>query len=159
MKNQILLDVFAASLDHLKKALHEVAEEQACRQPDGVVNHPAWTITHLCVAHDFLLQMLGDLPLCPKEWAGVASPGSTPSPDRSLYPRLDEALNVLNRQHDRIEALIRNATDEQLSQPSPESIRGFAPTIGHVVAYMLCAHENYHLAQLNIWKRALAAQS
>ncbi|HMO25438.1 MAG TPA: DinB family protein [Tepidisphaeraceae bacterium] len=157
MTHPTMLALFSDSLKWLHEAVADVDEARAADQPAGVVNHPAWTMTHLCVAHDFTLQLLGGAPLCPGGWAAIASPGSTPQPDRAMYPALSEAFAMLDRQHVEIDRLVRAAAPEQFAAESPEPIRAFAPTIGHVVAYMLLAHENYHLAQINVWKRVAAA--
>lgn len=157
MTHPTMLALFADSLKWLKDAVADVDDARAAEQPAGAVNHPAWTLTHLCVAHDFTLQLLGGTAICPAGWAAIASPGSTPTTDRAMYPSISEALAMLDRQHAEIDRLVRAAKPAQFAAESPENIRSFAPTIGHVIAYMLLSHENYHLAQIAVWKRVAAA--
>ena len=154
-----LLDLFADSLRFLREALADIPDARAAEQRAGAVNHPAWTMMHVCVANDFLLHLLGHERLCPADWAALAAPGSTPRPDRAAYPPLAAMLDVLTRQHERIDAAVRAAGPEVFAADPPESIRAFAPTIGHMAAYMLVAHENYHLAQIAVWKRVVGLAS
>ncbi|HEV7302084.1 MAG TPA: DinB family protein [Tepidisphaeraceae bacterium] len=154
MFTDAVLDQFRDSLAWLEEVMANVPDDRAAEQPAGVRNHPAWTMTHLCVALDFTATMIGLPSVCPPAWAAVAHPGSKPVTDRSVYPQLTEAMQVMRTLHESVTAVVRSADPSLFKQPSPERIRGFAPTIGHVLSYMLLAHENYHLAQLMIWKQA-----
>jgi hypothetical protein len=154
MNNEILLKYFADTLASIEQLLADVPAERLAEQPAGLPNHPAWTLAHLCVGHGFALSMLGQPPLCPEAWQANTGPGSKPAADRAQYPDKAEALAVLRQQHAALTAAVRAAKPEAFDAPTPERVRPFAPTVGHVVAYMLACHENNHLGQLQAWKRA-----
>ena len=154
MLTNAILDNFAASLTWIEQAISNVPDERAAEQSHGVRNHPAWTMTHLCVALDFTATIIGLSSTCPPQWGGIASPGSKPVADRSVYPSLAETTQALRKLHESVANAVRNADPSLFAKPSPEQIRGFAPTISHLLSYMLLAHENYHLAQMMIWKQA-----
>lgn len=154
MNHDILLKLFADSLSAIEATLEGIPDSRLAEQPAGLRNHPAWTLTHLCVAHDLTLRCLASAPICPADWRRLAGPGSLPSPDRSTYPPLADLLETLRRQHTLITQGLRDVSPTHLEQPAPEHLRAFAPTLGHIVLYMLASHENYHLGQLQSWKRA-----
>jgi hypothetical protein len=58
-----LIQQFHASLGYIKSALAPVPDARAAEQKSGVVNHPAWTLTHLVSANNLLLQVLGTTPV------------------------------------------------------------------------------------------------
>lgn len=153
MTNEVLLKYYADSLAAIEKLLADVPDERLAEQPAGLRNHPAWTLTHLCVGNDFCLQSVAREPICPKEWFPLAGPGTMPTPDRAAYPSKDVLLATLRRQHELVTEGVRAAPPGHFDQPAPERVRSFAATLGHIVAYMLASHENYHLGQLLAWKR------
>jgi hypothetical protein len=154
MTTDIFLGIFAGSLDGLKKLMADVPDARLAEQPAGIRNHPAWTLTHLCAANDMALSLMGEPTHGPKEWGEIAKPGSMPQADRAIYPPLATLMQTLEVQHKAFDAAVRAAPPEKFAEPTPEWLRNFAPTIGHVVAYMLTVHEHNHLGQLQAWKRA-----
>ena len=156
MDNQILLDIHSDAVRELEKALADIPATDVAVQPRGVVNHAAWTLTHLCVANDFLLQLLGESMLCPAGWAEVAKPGTIPQPDASMYPSLAESLTTIHQQRKQIVEAVTRADPETFNQPAPDALRDFAPTLGHIITYLLAVHTHYHLAQIYVWKRAVS---
>jgi hypothetical protein len=155
MNNEILLDLYAAALRDIEDFAKGLPDDRLAEQPGGLRNHPAWTLTHLCVANDFAVHVLFDLPpVCPPEWGPKARPGSTPAPNRAEYPPLTVLLDTLRRQHPIFTDAVRKAPADLFGRPTPEYLRKFSPTLGHLATYMLAVHENYHLAQLAQWKRA-----
>jgi hypothetical protein len=155
MNNEILLDLYANALRDIEDFAAGLPDDRLAEQPGGLRNHAAWTLTHLCVANDFAVQVLFDLPpLCPSEWGPIARPGSTPVADRAAYPPLAVLLDTLRRQHTIFADAVRKAPADLFDRPAPEYLLKFSPTLGHLASYMLAVHENYHLAQLAQWKRA-----
>jgi hypothetical protein len=155
MMMQTMIDVFADSHRFVSEVVADVPETRMAEQVGACVNHPAWTLTHLATSNDFLLTLLGRAPHGPEAWGTLAGPGSKPTSQRSAYAEKSTLCNVLDAQVKEISAVVGAMTPEQFAAESPEAIRAFAATIGHVVVYMLAAHNNYHLAQLYTWKRAV----
>lgn len=154
MTPTLLLNQYDANLKDLVDVMKGIPDERAAEQPGGIKNHPAWTLTHVCVANDFAAKMLDRVGLTPKRWAEIAAPGTQPSPDRAVYPSLGELLTTLTRLHDAVSAGVREKPASFYDQPAPENIRHLAPTMGHILTYLLACHEQVHLGQLQAWKRA-----
>jgi hypothetical protein len=155
MTPAILLRTFSDSLSQTEKLYADIPDARMAEQPHGIRNHAAWSLAHLVMAHDFTLMALGKPGMCPQEWAVNVGPNSTPIADRAAYPATkDQMLDMLRKQHAAIEAAVQAAPMSHYDTPSPEFARAFAPTLGHIVSYMLATHEPYHLAQVIVWKRA-----
>ncbi|QOV88937.1 DinB family protein [Humisphaera borealis] len=153
MNYEVLLKYYGDSLAAIEKLMADVPDERLAEQPAGLRNHPAWTLMHLCVGNDFCLQSVARAPVCPPDWGALAAPGSQPKPERSAYPSKDTLLQTLQKQHVLVAEGVRAAPPGHFDLPAPERVRSFAATLGHIVAYMLAAHENNHLGQLQAWKR------
>jgi hypothetical protein len=155
MTHPYLLDLFANSLRDIERFSDGLPDDRLAEQPGGFRNHPAWTLTHLCVASDFAMQVLFDrATTCPADWGPKASPGSRPVVDRAAYPPLATLLETLRRLHADFDAAMRAAPADLFERDAPDFVKKFSPKLGHLGTYMLATHENYHLAQLLQWKRA-----
>ncbi|WP_428387306.1 DinB family protein [Mucisphaera sp.] len=150
------LDLFVSREPLLSKLLQDVPETRWAEQPAGLPNHAAWTMGHLCLAHNVLLSLLGDKPRCPAEWKQHMDMGTQPVSDRNLYPTCEALWTAYREGQAAVTAAVRAADPEMMSQTMPiESFRVFFPTIGHATLYLLCTHEATHHGQLQTWKRAL----
>lgn len=152
---EILLNVFSDHLTWLEEAVADIPDERFAEQPGGIVNHPAWTLSHLNAANGALLGMLDE-----PEGASAGEeneqfgPGTIPVTDRGKYASKSELLETLKRRHQLLDAAVRVKHAEYFQRPSPEFLQSFSPTIGPIATYLLASHESYHLAQLMPWRRA-----
>src|ERR1700681_1879026 len=105
------------NLGFAKRLVRDLSEDQMCAQPHGVVNHPAWSLGHLAVAADHLGAVLGLSSDLPAGWVDIFKTGGTPSADRSVFPSMDEILQVMARQHARIAQTLSAADPAALAQP------------------------------------------
>jgi DinB superfamily len=150
-----LLDLFASTLDDLRKSVADIDEARMADQPAGLTNHPAWTLGHLCTGAGYILRLLDEPdPTASPEDMTKLGPGSKPVGDRSAYPSKADLLARLETLHRLAAAAARVKHAEYFDRPSPENLRKFAPTIGRIVVYLLASHESYHLGQLAQWRRA-----
>jgi hypothetical protein len=153
------LDLYADTLKQVGEALSSIPDARLAEQPAGVVNHPIWTLGHLCSASSFMLMLLDDIdpstePTMSSEFMAKFAPGSKPIPDRAAYPSREELMTSLTRLHARAAAAVRVKHETHFSRQAPENLRAFAPTVGRIAMYLLTCHEPYHLGQLMVWKRA-----
>lgn len=149
------LGLFADSLKWLIESVQDIPDARMAEQPQGNVNHPAWTLSHLNLTAGFLLQLLDET--CPEfnpADGAKFGPGSKPVPDLSLHASKETLLRQLTQRHTLLDAAIRAKHATYFDRPSPENLRQFAPTLGRITIYLITAHENYHLGQLMQWHRA-----
>lgn len=151
---ELALHMFRQSLDHVRQMVHDVPEERLLDTPAGLRNHPLWTLAHLGVACDFLLQIMGQGPGPDAEQMKHFGPGSEPGAARPTGMTKATLLAQLQQAHERIEPAVRAGHRQRFPQPAPEHLRSFAPTLGHIGLYLLTAHEPYHTGQLAQWRRA-----
>jgi hypothetical protein len=150
-----VLDVFSDHQTWLEEAVADVPDERLAEQPGGVVNHPAWTLSHLNASLGFLLGLLN-------ETEGSSSDeenkqfgnGSIPVTDRSRYASKIELLETLKYRHALVDSAVRAKHADYFARSTPGTLREFAPSIGRIALYLLAAHESYHLGQLMQWRRA-----
>lgn len=149
------LGIFALTLRQVGEMVADIPESRLAEQPGGLVNHPAWTLAHLCTAAGAILKLL-DEPCADftDAEARAFGPGSTPIADLGEYESRATLLARLADRHARAEKAVRAKHAEYFDRPTPESLQKFAPTVGRLVMYLLSAHESYHLGQLSQWKRA-----
>lgn len=149
------LGLFADSLKWLIESVQDIPDARMAEQPQGNVNHPAWTLSHLNLTAGFLLQLLDET--CPEfnpADGAKFGPGSKPVPDLSVHASKETLLRQLTQRHTQIDAAVRAKHATYFDRPTPENLRQFAPTVGKIAMYLLTAHENYHLGQLMQWRRA-----
>jgi len=152
---ELLLELYAASLKDIVNAIEPIPEAAMTQQPAGLVNHPAWMLSHIAHAAASIAFLL-DEPCADvgQEDMQLYGPGSIPVADPYHYAPKAELLERLTRRHQVVENLVRSRFQDYLHKKPPAPFDGFAPTIGRIVVYLLAAHESYHLGQLMDWKRA-----
>ncbi len=134
----------------------DLSTEQMAAQPDGVINHPAWSLGHLVVAADNLGQLLGLESTLPDGWSEIFKTGGEPSDDPSVYPSKEEILGALKEQHARNTEAVKGVDASRLAEPHPdEARRKYFPTVGDMVVFLMTSHEMHHLGQITAWRRAM----
>lgn len=139
----------------LKEMVDPFPCERMAEQPEGVVNHPAWTIGHLATGIDMVLGMMGAETVCPAGWQATYAPGKPPVNDRGVFAKKDELLDRYSAAHAAMTAAVKGADASVLAAEMPvEDYRSFFPTVGHAAMYMLASHEPAHIGQIAVWRRA-----
>ncbi len=143
-------------LSYLKMLLDDIPEEQMCRQPGGMVNHPAWTLPHLVTGSEFAAKLLGLESSMPEDWWTKYGRGSEPVDEASAYPSKAEAMTALEKQHARVSEALEGVDPALLDETMPnEEFRQIMPTIGDGLMFLLGTHEAGHLGQITAWRRAM----
>ena len=148
------LFTYRFNLGHIESLVKDLTAEQMVSQPNGVVNHPAWTLRHLASSSNFLAKTLGLESTTPAEW-DAPSPDGVPSGNASDYPSRDELLASLKAQHERVAEAVAKADSELLAKESDEQMRSYFPKVGDLIDYMLTSHEGTHIGQISAWRRAM----
>lgn len=150
-----ILDIHTMVHGFVVQAVEDVPEARMTEQPGGIVNHPAWTLSHLNAYAGVLLALLGD--------ASVASAdeemerfgyGTTPVPDPAAYASRGALLDLFKERGVRLGAVVAEKHAAYFPRPAPERFQPYSPTIGHIAITLLVAHPPHHLGQLRQWRRA-----
>jgi hypothetical protein len=160
-----ILNIHSMINRFLIEAVEDVPESRMTEQPPGrggapvIVNHPAWTLSHLNAYAGVLLSTLDD-PSVPPEAADAEVErfgyGTTPvsGGDLAAYATKRELLDRFRDRDARLAALVAEKHSDYFPRPSPEKFRPYSPTIGHIAITLLVAHPPHHLGQLRQWRRA-----
>ena len=152
-----ILDIHAMVHGFLIEAVEDIPESRMTEQPGTIVNHPAWTLSHLNAYAGVLLSMLDD-PSVPPEVADAEMErfgyGTTPVPNRAAYATKRELLDRFRDRTARLAAVVAEKHSDYFPRPSPEKFHAYSPTIGHIAITLLVAHPSHHLGQLKQWRRA-----
>lgn len=153
---QHLLFVYQFNLDRARTLVADLSDAQMVQQPQGVVNHPAWTLGHLAFVAHHLAVTLGADSTLPEGWNDHFPTGGTPSGDPADYPSKEEILAQLTSQHELAAQAAAGADPTVFEQPFPnERVRKRFPTIGDFAAFLMTSHEAGHLGQIAAWRRAM----
>ena len=151
-----VLHAYKMNLEFAKNLVKDLSTEQMCQQPNGVVNHPAWSLGHLAVSEGHLCQFLGVSSPVPDDWDKTFRTGGIPSAEVEAFPSQDELLEVLGKLHEKVGKAMSETNQEILDQPHPnEGTRKYFPTIGDYAVFWMTSHGRSHLGQLSAWRRAM----
>ena len=142
--------VYGFNLMNAETLVKDVSAEQMVEQPNGVVNHPAWSLGHLVVAANSLGQVLGLTSNLPDGWDKTFATGGEPSALVSDFPSKEE------EQHERNTEAIKKLDPASLAAPHPnEDMRSYFPTVGDMVVFLMTGHEMDHLGQIAAWRQTM----
>jgi hypothetical protein len=149
-----ILDTHAMVSGFLIEVVEDIPESRMTEQPGAIVNHPAWTLSHLNAYAGTLLSLLDD-PSVPTAEAEMAryGYGTTPLADHATYATKRELLEQFKDRSTRLAAVVAEKQADYFPRASPEKFH-HAPTIGHIAITLLVAHPPHHLGQLKQWRRA-----
>lgn len=151
-----VLHSFAYCLDYLREQVADIDEADMVQQPNGIKNHPAWSIGHVTHTCEMLGGVIGLPGWLPSDWGERFGTGSQPVTDPSLYGTKDELLDTLSDAQSRIMQAIESLSDSRLDEPFPdESYRVVFPTIRHAITQVLVGHTANHIGQVSVWRRAM----
>lgn len=155
-----ILNIHAMVTGFLIETVEDVPEARMTEQPPAgrgaIVNHPAWTLSHLNAYAGELLTMLDDasVPTAEAEMERFGY-GTTPVPDRAAYATKRELLDRFRERNARLAAVVAEKHAEYFQRPAPAKFQPHAPTISHIAITLLVAHPPHHLGQLRQWRRAV----
>lgn len=136
-------------------AVDDVPESRMTEQPATLVNHPAWTFSHLNAYAGSLLSLLDD-PSVPSADAEMErfGYGTTPVPDRAAYATKRDLLDQFRERNTQLAKVVAKKHAGYFPRTSPPKFQPYSPTIGHIAITLLVAHPPHHLGQLKQWRRA-----
>ena len=155
-----LVFTYRFNLDRAETLVHDLSDQQMVRQPQRVVNHPAWTLGHLAASSNHLAKMLGLESTFPAAWAEAFKTGAVPSGNAADFPTKDALLAELATQHERVTEALKTADPALFDREHPsEGARKRFPTIGDYATFLISSHEGSHLGQIAAWRRAMGLGS
>ena len=105
-----VLNSYGLHLEFLRTLVSDLSAEQMVAQPEGVPNHPTWTIGHLAFSCQAIGGELGLDAWLPAEWEERFGTGSTPVSDGAAYPEKEELLRTLDDGRQRLASSARRSS-------------------------------------------------
>lgn len=136
--------------------LDDLSDAQLLVRPLPGTNHIAWQLGHLINAeHDMLSAVKpGAMPPLPEGFAKKHTKETAASDNPADFLTKAEYQKLAQEQRAATYALLDSMSDEQLSEPGPEAMRSYCPTIGSVFT-MQGSHWMMHGGQWAIVRRKL----
>ncbi|MDB5291772.1 MAG: hypothetical protein JWL69_3013 [Phycisphaerales bacterium] len=153
---ELLTDMLLPNLEMMKMTIADFSEADMLVRPTPAANHAAWQLGHLAVAESHLVNMFqpGAVPEIPAAFMAKFTKETSKVNDPAAFPKKAELLDALTNARLATIAWAKGLSDADLAKPGPEKMKGFAPTIGHLIAMTPC-HTMMHVGQFQVIRRAL----
>jgi hypothetical protein len=156
---------YSFNLAYAKELVNDVPDDMIYRRfGDGAVNHPGFTIGHLCVGSALVAEHLGRQYSLSREWddwfrrRGPGDP-RLPSPHSEEMPSGNELVSMLTKQHQAVESCLGGLDHGALQEKTEWRLKRHFPSLLDYLAFMCISHEAMHLGQVAAWRRAAGLDS
>jgi hypothetical protein len=155
-QNELLADIIRRDVGTLQMTLGDMTDSELAQRPVPGANTPLWQIGHLinadanmangCAGRTIVELPAGFADRYKKDTAGENDPKKMGSKA--------ELLALFDKNRNAIASWVATLSTDDMTKPAPERLRGFAPTVGHVVQ-VIPAHLSMHLGQIQVLRRKL----
>lgn len=150
-----IVHVWGMASAFVREAVVDVLASRMSESVGTIVNHPAWTLSHLNAYAGTLLTFVDDAGAIDVEGEMARyGYGTTPVKDASAYLPKDELLGVFDERCERVAATVAQRHAAYFSRPAPAMYQPHARVIGDVATILMTTHLGYHLGQLRQWRKA-----
>jgi uncharacterized damage-inducible protein DinB len=154
---QMLADSYASNLELLKRTLADFSEADMMRRPAPKANHAMWQLGHLVSSEASMLNAVapGTAPALPAGFDQRFGHDMTSCDDAAKFASTKaQLLDLMTKVRQATIQWIKAVNLADLDKPTPESMRHYAPTFGHV-AMLVPGHTTMHVGQMQVIRRAL----
>lgn len=155
-QNELAAELLTRNLEMLKSTIADFSDADMLARPCPGANHTAWQLGHLINSEVSILNGLkpGSAPTLPPGFAEKFKRDNAGNDDPNFFPKKAELLDTFSKVRGATAAFARNLSPAEMNQPSPEKVRSWAPTVGHLLA-MIPAHVAMHVGQFQVARRKL----
>lgn len=153
--NRAFLEGLKTSRQIAMEYLRDLSDADLMLRPVAGMNHIAWQLGHLISAEHSIASAIGaKLPPLPSGFAEAYDKETSKVDDASKFHAKSLYIELMTSVREGVEATLEKASAADFDQPSPESMRNYAPTVGAAYA-LLAAHELMHAGQWVAVRRSL----
>jgi hypothetical protein len=138
----------------IDSALADFSDADMMFRPAKTANHAIWQMGHLCNATRNMVSTCDPNVKFPFDDDTRFGKSKAPNDDAAFFPNKAELLRRWGQAMDTAAGWVAKLGDADFAKPTPERMRNFAPTVGHV-ATLLASHPFMHLGQFQVARRAL----
>lgn len=141
----------------MEKQIEGMSAQELVQQPGGVKNHPVWTMGHIALTLNGMVQWMGGTSAFDQEkWGKLFGGGSQPVADAKAYPSPQELMQTVQKLYAQASEMYLKAPSEVLRGPNPRAeIMPMCTTLGSMVVFLMSAHMSEHIGQISAWRRAM----
>ncbi|MEO8497324.1 MAG: DinB family protein [Planctomycetota bacterium] len=136
--------------------LQDLTDEQMMQRPHPECNHLKWQIGHLIASEQGMIDGVvpGSMPALPDGFKERYGKETAKSDDASAFDSKEDLLRLYQEQRAGTLAALERLSDAELDKPSPEAMRGYAPTVAAAFS-MQGSHWIMHAGQWAVLRRQL----
>ncbi len=152
----LMAEILAGNLEMLKGHLADFTDADMLVRPTPAANHTVWQLGHLAGAESGMVNLVtpGAIAPLPDGFSQKFTKETAKSDDPKAFPTKAEILDIFSKVRADTIAWAKSLTDADLEKPSPERLRNFVPTVGHLLV-MTPVHGAMHLGQIQVIRRKL----
>lgn len=136
--------------------LEDLTDEEMMHRPAPKANHIKWQLGHLLASDNQMVSGVcpGSLPELPEGFIDRYTKETAGEDQADKFHSKSEYLEIYNSQTEAIKQVLAGLSEEELDQPSPEAMQGYAPTVGAVFV-LIGGHWIMHAGQWAVIRRQL----
>ena len=150
----LLADMLRGNLDFLKWTISDFSDADMLVRPVPNANHAMWQIGHVMNSEAGALTQLNPQTPGLPTFAEKFNRQTASIDDPDFFPRKAELLDAFANVRAATVGWVKSLKPEELDKPTPEKIRKWAPTIGHLLA-STPIHVGMHVGQIQVIRRKL----
>jgi hypothetical protein len=152
----LIADVLQRNLDMLNATVSDLSDADLLTRPVPAANHANWQIGHLILAETMMVKSFKPelaAPI-PDGFDKKYNKEACTKDDPSFFASKQVLMDQFGKTRAASVKFVRSIAMTDLDKPSPEQMRNFLPTLGHVV-FILPNHVAMHLGQIQVLRRKL----
>jgi hypothetical protein len=152
---EFLAGTLQGNLGLLQRTLADFAPADYLVRPVPGANHTAWQLGHLVCSETGMLSACGaKMPALPPGFTDRFNKSTAAADDPAAFGTGAELLALLAGVRAATVAYVRSLSDADLSEPAPEKMRSWMPTVGDLLN-IVGGHVVMHLGQMQVVRRKL----
>lgn len=153
---ELMSEVLAKDPGFIGMTLGDFSDADMLVRPTPAANHATWQIGHLIVAETGMISSItpGAMPELPAGFAEKFKKETAKSDDPAAFPKKAEILDLFGKTRAATVKWAKGLTPADLDKTSPEKMRSWCPTVGHLLA-LLPNHVAMHVGQFQVIRRKL----
>lgn len=155
-QNELIVDVLRSGLGFLQMTLADMTDADLVQRPVPNANTALWQIGHLIKSEANMINGCAGRTVVelPAGFADRYKRETATETDASKLGSKAELMALYQKLRNQIADWVATLSPDELAKPSPESLRGMVPTVGHVLQ-LLPAHTGMHVGQIQVLRRKL----
>jgi len=156
MNNDLIADVLQRNLGIVQNTLADFSDADLMARPCPGANHTAWQLGHLMASEVWMISgcNVGTAPTLPPGFADKYTAKTASIDDPAAFGTKAQLLEQFAKVRDASINWVKNLSATDVSKPGPEAMKGFCPTVGHIVL-LLADHTAMHIGQMQVVRRKL----